>query len=125
MSREKHGIAEVLNPPSEHQLHLAVIDHLRWRSVADCFAFHCANGGYRRPVEAALFKAMGVVAGVPDVLALHAGHLFGLELKKHSGRLSPEQIACHDLMRKAGATVSTSYGLDEALSKLNEWGLLR
>lgn len=114
-----------LNPPSEHQIHLAVIDHLRWRGADGSFVFHCPNGGYRRPVEAALLKAMGVVAGVPDVLVINRGRPFGLELKRHDGRLTPEQITCHALMRKAGATVSTCFGLDQALDQLTEWGLLK
>jgi hypothetical protein len=33
--------------------------------------FHPANGGYRRPVEAAIMKALGVRAGVSDLIFLH------------------------------------------------------
>jgi hypothetical protein len=93
--------------------------------VPDCFAFHCPNGGYRRPVEAALLKAMGVVAGVPYLLLLREGRLRGMELKSPHGRLSAEQIICHQAMRRAGAEVTTVYDVDEALDRLAEWGLLR
>ena len=41
------------------------------------------------------------------------------------GRLSADQIAVHDAMRRAGAAVSTVYDVDEALERLSEWGLLR
>jgi hypothetical protein len=47
---------------TEQDIHLAVVEHLRWRGVPDLFAFHYPAGGYRRPVEAALLKAMGVEA---------------------------------------------------------------
>jgi hypothetical protein len=110
---------------SEHQTHLAVVEHLQWRAVSDLFAFHVPNGGWRTKAEAGLLKAMGVVAGVPDLMLLHQAHLFGLELKREGGRLSPDQIAVHDAMRRAGATVSTVYGVDEALDQLAEWKLLR
>src|SRR5262245_48442810 len=116
---------KLVNPPTEHQLHLAIVDHLRWRGVPDCFAFHCPNGGYRRPVEAALLKAMGVVAGVPDLLLLREGRLRGMEIKRPGGRLSADQVICHEQMRKAGAEITTVYDVDEALDRLAAWGLLR
>ena len=114
-----------LIPATEQQLHLAVVEHLRWRAVPDCFAFHVPNGGYRRPVEAAVFKAMGVVAGVPDLLLLREGRLRGMELKRRTGRLTAVQIAVHDAMRRAGAEVVTCYDVDEALDQLRDWKLLR
>src|SRR5215211_2045081 len=39
------------------------------------FAFHPANGGARRRVEAALLKGLGVVPDVPDVIAIKAGRV--------------------------------------------------
>jgi hemin uptake protein HemP len=109
----------------EQQLQKAVLDHLRWRAVPCTFAFHPANGGARSPVEARILKSQGVVAGVPDIIILHDGRTYGLELKAAEGRLSPAQRECHERMRAAGAEVATAVGIDAALAQLVEWGLLR
>jgi hypothetical protein len=109
----------------EQQLQKAVRDHLRWRAAPGTFAFHCPNGGARSPIEARIFKSQGVVAGVPDVIILHDGKTYGLELKAAGGRLSPAQRGCHAQRRAAGAEVATAVGIDAALAQLAEWRLFK
>lgn len=109
----------------EQAIHKAVLQHLRVRGTAGIFFFHCPNGGFRRPVEAAIFKALGVVAGVPDILVLWKGHLYGLELKAPGGKLSENQTETQRNMAAAGATLGVAWSLDEALGQLESWGLLR
>jgi hypothetical protein len=110
---------------SEAQIQRAVFDHIRTRGVPDAVAFHVGNGGYRRKIEAAILKGMGVTAGVPDVLIVCRGKLFCLELKAGNGRLSDVQRKMIDRLPIAGATVAVAYGLDEALEVLERWALLR
>ena len=76
----------------EQTLQRAVVEHLRWRGAAGLFAFHCPNGGWRSAIEARVFKSLGVIAGIPDLILIHGGQVFGLELKAEGGRLSPTQI---------------------------------
>lgn len=109
----------------EQELQRAVIAHLKARGVPRLFFWHHPAGGFRRPIEAAIFKGLGVVAGIPDILILHGGTLFALELKADTGRLSEKQIAVQDEMRIAGAVVATAVGLDAALAQLEAWRLLR
>jgi hypothetical protein len=109
----------------EQQIQRAVADHLRWRGVPGLFWFHPANGGWRSAIEAAIFKSLGVVAGVPDIIIIHSGQCFGLELKADRGRLTDVQRDAHERMREAGARVATVYGIDEALAQLCDWRLLR
>jgi hypothetical protein len=45
----------------EAAIQRAVFQHLRTRATPGVFAFHPANGGYRKPIEAAIFKGLGVV----------------------------------------------------------------
>src|SRR5262249_9938599 len=45
----------------EEAIQRAVFEHLAVRGVPRLFAFHPANGGYRRPVEAARLKGLGCV----------------------------------------------------------------
>jgi hypothetical protein len=103
----------------------AIIDHLAWRGHVDAFSFHVPNGGYRRPVEAAILKSIGTIAGVPDIVIIYRGHVYALELKSERGRLSDVQRVTHERLRRAGATVATAFGLDQALAQLVRWDLLR
>lgn len=66
--------------------------------------FHVPNGGTRDPREAAKFKAMGVVAGVSDLIFLYNSRAFVFEFKNVNGkgRLSKEQndfIAAMELQK--------------------------
>ena len=109
----------------EQAIQRAVLEHLRLRGAPDLFAFHPANGGYRSPVEAMVLKGLGVTPGVPDVVIVHAGKCFGLELKAERGRVTPAQLDCHERMERAGAVVGVAVGIDEALAWLEGHDLLR
>ncbi len=70
-------------------------------------------------------KGLGVVAGVPDVIAVHQGRCFALELKAEGGRPTDKQLATIAAMEAAGAFTAIAEGLDRALACLEAWGLLR
>ena len=110
---------------SEEQIHKAVIQHLKLRGVPQAFWFHIPNGGKRSIREAKAFKAMGVIPGVPDLLLIKHGDVYGLELKAAKGRLSPAQRATHEAMHEAGAHIWVAHGLDEAIYALEFWGFLK
>jgi hypothetical protein len=112
------------DPLSEAEIQKAVFVHLSRRKAATAFAFHCPNGGLRHPREAMKLKAGGVRAGVPDVIIIKDGQIYGLELKTHGGRVSPVQIETMQDMQRCGATVAVTYGLDQSLEKLEQWGIL-
>jgi hypothetical protein len=109
----------------EAAIQRAVFQHLRARAAPNVFAFHPANGGYRKPIEAAIMKGMGVVAGVPDIIAIHDGRVYALELKPEGGRATPKQQEAIAGMEAAGAFTAIAEGLDRALACLEAWGLLR
>ena len=109
----------------EAAIQRAVFQHLRARAAANVFAFHPANGGYRKPIEAAIMQGMGVVAGVPDIIAIHDGRVYALELKAEGGRATPKQQEAIAAMEAAGAFTAIAEGLDRALACLEAWGLLR
>lgn len=62
---------------------------------------------------------------MPDVILVCDGRVYALELKAAGGRLSGAQSQVHDALRDAGAEVAMAAGLDEALARLGDWGLLR
>ena len=109
----------------EQAVQKAVLQHLAWRAVPGLFTFAVPNGGWRSAIEAAIFKGIGVVAGIPDIIIIHAGRCFGLELKADRGRLTNVQRDAHERMRAAGAHVATAWGIDEALAQLASWHLLK
>ena len=109
----------------EQQIQKAVLGHLAWRALPDLWWCHYPAGGWRSPIEAAILQSLGVVAGVPDLLLVHRGQLYGLELKAEAGRLTDVQLDVHAKMKQAGAVVATAYGVDAALAQLAAWGLLR
>lgn len=109
----------------EQELQRAVLQHFAWRGARDIFVFHYPAGGWRSSVEAAIFKSLGVVAGIPDLLIIRNGHIFALEVKTADGRLTPIQIDTQARMRAAGTTVGTAVEIDAALERLEQWELLR
>lgn len=109
----------------EQEIHKAVVDHLNVRGLPDVFWFHCPNGGKRNMIEAKIFKALGVLPGVPDIILIHHGKTFGLELKAEKGRIQPSQRLALARMENAGAKTAVVHSLDEALITLEFWGVLR
>jgi hypothetical protein len=109
----------------EQQIQRAVLSHLAWRAMPGTWWCHYPAGGWRSPIEAAIFKSLGVVAGVPDILIVHGSQLYALELKAETGRLTDVQSDTQAAMRRAGAIVATARGLDDALGQLVLWGLIR
>jgi hypothetical protein len=108
----------------EDAIQRCVLQHLRIRAPRDAFYFHPANGGLRSPVEAAILNGLGV-AGVPDLVIIYQGRVFGLELKAEGGKPTDLQLEAHARMRTAGAEVATAVGLDQALRQLESWQLLK
>ena len=110
---------------NEDAIQRAVFEHLAVRDARGLFAFHPANGGYRRPVEAARLKGLGVRAGVPDVIAIHCGQVYAIELKSEGGRATNTQLQAIEDIRAAGGHAQICHGLDCTLAVLEGWGLLR
>ena len=86
---------------------------------------HPANGGLRSKIEATIFR-LGCAAGrKSDLLLWHQGKSFALELKAPGGRATKSQMQFLADMENAGVCTCLAVGLDAALSKLEQWGLLR
>ena len=81
-------------------------------------------GEIRDAATAAKLKGMVTKPGMPDFVLIIAGRLHGLELKRHDGRLSPDQRATIAEIEAAGGIVHTARSIDEALTVLAAWGAL-
>lgn len=111
--------------PSEDQIQRAVADYLRLRGVRGLVWWHTPNGELRRPGIGGRLKAYGARAGMPDVMLIHKGRSYALELKTEHGRISAAQRAVHEDLKEAGAEVWVAFGLDAAIGQLKKWGVVR
>ncbi len=91
----------------------AVAQYLDLALPEDAVWWHTPNGGARSRAEAGIFKAMGVKAGVPDIIVIYQGQVVAIELKGPNGRLSPAQRAMHERLMLAGALVYTATRIEE------------
>lgn len=94
--------------------------------------FHIPNGGARSKAEGAIFKAMGVKSGVPDLflpvpmeitycgtVAQSAG-LF-IEMKARGGRVQPNQKRWLNDLVDSGYCCCVCYGEEEAEKVLEDY----
>ena len=66
-------------------------------------------------------QLMPTVAGIPDRLVLlPGGRMYLVELKTHTGRLSPVQREWHKRALKLGVPVAVLYGLGEVVKWVEE-----
>ena len=109
----------------EEQFHRSLVQHLRLRADKRVVWFHVPNGEYRSKATGGRLKAMGVLAGVPDLtFILPDASVCFLELKRKGGVTSPAQ---HDFARRCDAIcveLAVVYDIDQALSILTAWGVI-
>lgn len=104
----------------EQAIQKNLVDNLPFILPRDSFLFAVPNGGKGSPIERAIFKSQGVVAGVTDLILLWAGRAFGIEVKADKGTVSDKQAAVHDRMRLAGVPVGVVRSLQEAITFLRD-----
>lgn len=100
---------------------VALFDWVAWVGVKEhpdlAWLLHIPNGGYRRPREAAELQAMGVKAGVPDLLlpvSRRGYHALFVELKTSVGYVSSAQRAWHAWLTSQGYCVRVCRGWEAA-----------
>lgn len=72
----------------EEAAHRAIVQHLRMRLPEPWLVWHTPNGGGRSKAEAGILKALGVMAGMPDLFVLGPEcFLIGLEVKPPAKKL--------------------------------------
>ncbi len=113
-----------MNRP-EQDLQIAVVAHLRARAEPKVFFWHTPNEAKRGWVNAAILQAMGMTAGIPDIVILKGGDMYALELKAPKGVLSPSQGLVLQRMKDCGAQVAVAKSLDEAIVTLECWGIIK
>lgn len=102
---------------SELEFHLQAMNLLRLGiRPEDGFAFHVPNQGKRSLVTGGLFKGMGMLPGMTDlILVARDGRVAFLELKRPDGKgkLRPDQEAFRDRCASLGIKWGSARTLDE------------
>jgi hypothetical protein len=121
--------------PSELQIQIALVEHLKYRCRRDVVYFHVPNGELRDKRTAAKLKAMGELPGVADLVFVWSerpahGYVpvlqnLYLELKTPSGTMSPEQLLFRDRIIDAGGYYHCANSIDTALEILRAHGILK
>jgi hypothetical protein len=75
--------------------------------------FHVPNAAKRGVVEGAMFKRMGVVAGVPDLVFVYQSCTYAFELKAGKGKLSESQKCVHETWSNQGVRVELVKDVEE------------
>lgn len=86
--------------------------------------FHPPNGGKRSKSEGVKFKAMGVKAGVPDVVICEpcgAYHGFFIELKVDGGVVRKTQKDWLEALKKRNYKIAVAWSIDEVEDLLREY----
>ena len=117
----------------EQIIQKAVANHLRVRGVPGLVWWHTPNGLYAGgkrnrkgiAIQGSIMKGLGVRAGVSDIVAVHNGKIFALELKAPGGTVTEAQLEFLSDMERAGAYTCCAEGLDAALKTIEAWGLVR
>jgi len=112
--------------PTEEQEQRALVAWLRYNGI---LFTHVPNGGYRTRAEAGIFRALGVSAGVPDVLIFDPPPCVpdrrgvAIELKRsRGGRVTPEQRNWLDALHARGWETMICHGADVAIEYLRRLG---
>lgn len=106
----------------EAQIHKAVADYLNSSLALPAFwtTFPAGGGGIVRGKH---LKALGLKAGFPDILIIHAGKPYGIELKAAKQYASPEQRALHAILADAGCPTMVCRSVVEVEMTLRHWAI--
>ena len=111
----------------EGPIHRAIVTYLRAVLPADAIVHHSAGegvrGGKSGEIDGAKRKAMGQVAGFPDILIFTGGRGYCIEVKAEGGTLSEPQKMVRDILKGQGIPYAVCRSLDDARETISEWGI--
>lgn len=109
----------------EARLQKAVVQHLKLTGVPGLVYFSVPNEGKRTAMMAGHLKAMGMLPGVSDLVMLCTGQMFFLELKARGEKPTENQLLFGASAIAAGASFAWCDNIDQAITILRDWGLIK
>lgn len=114
---------------SEAQIHRAAVQFFNLTLDPLVIWFHPANGGYRKRIEARIFKGMGVKAGVSDLLLIYRTRptndlkVLCIEIKSESGRQTEMQTDFACRCAYLGIPYEICRSLDDVIAAVKAHGV--
>jgi len=108
----------------EQKIHWGVVNLLNTLGAKGLVFFHPGNNP-RSPRDGMRLKRLGAKAGVPDLILVHNGIVYALEIKNEKGRTTKDQDDFIDAFKLAGGYAEVGYGLEHCMKILDTWGLVR
>ncbi len=94
----------------EQKIHMEILNHIKKVALEEVIVYHTPNGGKRGKVEAIKLKAMGTLAGIPDLTLLHNGQTYFIEIKAdEKSRLSNVQVEMKQRLESSGFKVCVAW----------------
>lgn len=109
----------------EARLQKAIVGIVALQHLPGALWFSIPNEGKRSEVLGAELRRMGLRPGVADLCFIVNGRAHFLELKAGGGTQSPEQVAFEADCAIAGAHYRVTNDINEALSILTGWNVIR
>lgn len=93
------------------------MDQLEHKLQAECFQHHHntypqyrgllfhVNNKAKNKIEGNKMKAIGTVSGIPDMIYVFKGKVFGIEMKTEYGTVKPAQKVIHEKWAEHNTTV--------------------
>lgn len=106
----------------ERDFQIKLVRDLRKILPPDVFLTHFPSGG-GGAMRGKFLKVMGLVPGVGDLLLIHKGLAYFLELKSATGTISDIQLHTALALDEAGAPTRVVRSLDDAMDALAEWNI--
>jgi len=82
--------------------------------------WHVPNEGKRNPITGNRLKAIGLVAGVPDLQFCYCGNTYFFELKTAKGRVSDKQAKIQSMLTEHGFQVYIIRDFDTFKKLINQ-----
>lgn len=111
-----------MKPVSEEALHVAVVSFLRTTLPENCSWFHVPNSLRTSYRNAARHKAMGMKAGVSDLVFCYGGRHYEIELKKPGSYQTKKQKDWQAGIEAAGGKYAVCKSLEDVNRVLLSWG---
>lgn len=121
--RIKASQLKQIQAPTERQIQIQFTTLIRPLQFNSIFAFHIDNGGSAIKKSILSKYRQGVVSGVPDymVISLIDKSFFFIEFKSLKGRLSKEQKALHEKLKKYNINVFVVRDATEGLELVKKY----
>lgn len=103
--------------PTEHEIQKQILD---WLTIKRIFHWRNNSGAMRSVYKGkSRFMRFGAV-GSPDIIAIDAGYIFGIEVKGPDGKLSENQRAFGEAFERAGGRYIVAYKIEDVTNCMED-----